>query len=71
VHEAVLWDNVTVEKGAQMRRAVMGDGVRLRAGERVEDAVVVRSELVWGMTPPAKALKGRFQGDNFVVSLSQ
>jgi NDP-sugar pyrophosphorylase family protein len=71
VHEAVLWDNVTVEKGAQVRRAVMGDGVRLRAGERVEDAVVVRSDLVRGMTPPAKALKGRFQGDNFVVSLSQ
>ena len=71
VHEAVLWDNVTIERGAQVRRAVLGDGVRLRAGERVEDAVVVRSELVAGITPPAKALKGHVEGDNFVVSLSQ
>ncbi len=71
VHEAVLWDNVTIERGAQVRRAVLGDGVRLRAGEQVEDAVVVRSELVAGITPPAKALKGHVEGDNFVVSLSQ
>jgi NDP-sugar pyrophosphorylase family protein len=71
VHEAVLWDNVIVEKGAHVRRAVLGDGVRIRAGESVEDAVVVRAEFVSGMTPPAKALKGQVQGDNFVVSLSQ
>jgi mannose-1-phosphate guanylyltransferase/phosphomannomutase len=71
VHEAVLWDNVTVRRGARVRRAVLGDGVRISAGERVEDAVVVRAELVSGTTPPAKALKGRAQGENFVVSLSQ
>src|SRR6267142_560976 len=58
VHEAVFWDNVTVTRGARVRRAVLGDGVRIPAGERVEDAVVVRAELVSGMTPPAKALKG-------------
>jgi NDP-sugar pyrophosphorylase family protein len=71
VHESVLWDNVTVEKGAQVRRAILGDGVRVLAGERVEDAAVVRAELVSGTTPPAKALKGYVKGDNFVVSLSQ
>lgn len=71
VHDAVLWNDVTVEKGAQVRRAVMGDGVRIRAGELVEDAVVVRAELVAGITPPAKALGGHVSGDNFVVSLSQ
>jgi len=71
VHEAVLWNNVTVGKGSHVRRAVVGDGVRIPGGERVEDAVVVRAELVSGMTPPAKALKGQVQGDNFVVPLSQ
>jgi NDP-sugar pyrophosphorylase family protein len=71
VHESVLWDNVTVEKGAQVGRAILGDGVRVLAGERVEDAAVVRAELVSGMTPPTKALKGYVKGDNFVVSLSQ
>jgi NDP-sugar pyrophosphorylase family protein len=71
VHDAVLWDGVTVESGAHIRRAVLGDGVRIGAGERIEDAVVVRAELVSGKTPPAKALKGEFSGDNFVVALSQ
>ena len=71
VHESVLWDNVTVEKGAYVWRAILGDGVRVLAGERIEDAVMVRAELVSGKTPPAKALKGYFKGNNFVVSLSQ
>jgi NDP-sugar pyrophosphorylase family protein len=71
VHDAVLWDDVTVESGADIRRAVLGDRVRIGAGERIEDAVVVRAELVSGKTPPAKALRGEFSGDNFVVALSQ
>lgn len=71
VHDAVCWDEVTVESGAHIRRAVLGDGVRIGAGERIENAVVVRAELVSGRTPPAKALKGHLQGHNFVVPLSQ
>ena len=71
VHESVLWDNVTVERGAVVRRAVLGDGVRVLAGERFEDAAVVRAEIVSGTTPPAKALKGYIRGGNFVVPLSQ
>jgi NDP-sugar pyrophosphorylase family protein len=71
VHDAVLWDDVNIENGAHVRRAVLGDGVRIRSGERIEDAVVVRAELVSGMTPPPKALKGLVDGDNFVVQLSQ
>lgn len=71
VREAILWDNVAVERGAHIRRAVLGDGVRIPAGERIEEAVVVRAELVSGITPPAKALKGHVRGENFVVPLSQ
>jgi hypothetical protein len=40
-------------------------------GEIVEDAVVVRADLVAGKQVPAKALKGEVIGDNFVVPLSQ
>jgi mannose-1-phosphate guanylyltransferase/phosphomannomutase len=71
VHESVLWDNVILGKGAYVQRAILGDGVRVRAGERRENVVVVRAELVAGTTPPAKALKGHVEGPNFVVSLSQ
>lgn len=71
VSECVLWDGVVIEPDARIRRAVLGDGVRITAGEVIEDAVVVRNSLVRGKTPPPKALNGVVRGDNFVVSLSQ
>jgi NDP-sugar pyrophosphorylase family protein len=71
VRESILWDQVTVELGARVRRTVLGDGVRVRAGDILENSVVVRADLVAGQTPPAKALKGNIRGENFVVSLSQ
>ena len=71
VRDAILWDDVTVENGASVTRSVVGDGVRVRAHEAFENSVVVGAELVAGKTPPAKALKGRFQDDKFVVPLSQ
>jgi len=37
----------------------------------VEDAVIVRAEVVAGKKVPAKALKGEVNGENFVVRLSQ
>lgn len=70
VLESILWDNVTVEAGARVRRAVLGDGVVIPAGETIEDAAVVRHELIAGTSPPPKALKGVARGDNFVVSLA-
>ena len=71
VSDSILWDNVTIEAGATVRRSVVGDGVRVRSGEDHEDEVIVRADLVSGLTPPAKALPGTIQGENFVVSLSQ
>jgi NDP-sugar pyrophosphorylase family protein len=71
VRDSICWDGVVVEKGASVTRSVLGEGVRLVATERFEDAVVVRAELVAGKTPPKKALKGYEMGDKFVVPLSQ
>ena len=71
VHESILWDDVIVERDARVRRAILGDGVCVPAGEEIEDAAVVRAEVVAGVTPPAKAPKGYVKGDNFVVPLSQ
>jgi NDP-sugar pyrophosphorylase family protein len=71
VRESILWDEVTIEPGARVRRTVLGDRVRVRAGEVLENSVVVRADIVAGQTPPAKALKGNLRGENFVVSLSQ
>ena len=71
VRESVLWDNVKVEAGARVKRAVLGDNVTIGAGEVVENAVVVCASLIRGKTPPPKALKGEFRGDNFVVPLAE
>jgi NDP-sugar pyrophosphorylase family protein len=71
VGDSVLWDNVVVEAGARVKRAVLGDNVRIGSGEVVENAVVVRASLIQGKTPPPKALKGEFRGDNFVVPLAE
>ena len=70
VREAVLWDKVQVEAGAQVRRAVLADNVHLTSTDLINDAVVVPRSLVEGKVPPEKALHGHFQGENFVVPLS-
>jgi hypothetical protein len=54
-----------------VRRAVLGAGVRVRAGETLEDCAVVRADLVEGSERPAKALEGEVRGDNFVVKLAR
>lgn len=71
VSEAILWDNVIVESGVRIRRAVLGDNVRIPEGEIIDDAAVVRASLVQGKIPPEKALRGEFRGDNFVVPLTR
>jgi len=71
VSDSILWDEVNIEHGAIVKRSILADGVRIPAGEAIENAVVVRSALVQRVTPPAKALKGEFRGENFVVSLTQ
>ncbi len=71
VSESILWDKVVVESGARVRRAVLGDSVRIAADDVIENAAVVCASLITGKTPPAKALKGEIRGDNFVVPLAQ
>jgi mannose-1-phosphate guanylyltransferase/phosphomannomutase len=71
VRDSIIWNDVVVEKGARVRRAILGDGVRIRAGEQIENAAVVQAKLVSGITPPAKALPGFVKDDKFVVPLSQ
>jgi NDP-sugar pyrophosphorylase family protein len=71
VSQSILWDDVLIEAGATVNRAIIGDRVRISTGEVIEDAAVVRLDLVHPITPPAKALHGEPRGENFVVSLAQ
>ena len=71
VRDSILWDGVTIEAGATVRQSVIGDGVRIPSGEVHEREIIVRADLIAGLTAPAKALQGTIRGENFVVSLSQ
>jgi NDP-sugar pyrophosphorylase family protein len=71
VRDSILWDRVSIEAGARVRRAIIGEGVRIGAFEVIENAAVVRADLVSGSEPPPKALKGFVRGANFVVPLPQ
>ncbi len=71
IRESVLWENVRVERGARLSRVILGDGVHIPAGETLENAAVVRAELVEGAEPPPKALKGSVRGSLFVVPLPE
>lgn len=71
VDRSILWDNVRIERGARVKRSILADNVHVAAGEVIEDAAVVCASLVRGKTPPEKALKGEFRGDNFVVPLTE
>jgi hypothetical protein len=47
----------------------VADDVQIPAGAVLENCVVVPRLLVEGKTPPEKALKGHFEGENFIVPL--
>jgi NDP-sugar pyrophosphorylase family protein len=69
VENSILWENVVVGDGARIDRCVLADGVNIPPGEIISNAAVVRADVVAGIAPPAKALKGEFKGANFVVPL--
>ncbi len=70
VEQSILWDNVRIQADARVTRSILADNVQIAAGEVIDDAAVVPASLVRGKTPPEKALKGEFLGNNFVVPLA-
>jgi Nucleoside-diphosphate-sugar pyrophosphorylase involved in lipopolysaccharide biosynthesis/translation initiation factor 2B, gamma/epsilon subunits (eIF-2Bgamma/eIF-2Bepsilon) len=71
VRESIIWDDVTVEPGAELYRTIIADGVTIPAGEKFENAAIVRADMVRNCDEiPEKALKGYIQGDNYIVSLA-
>ncbi len=72
VKDSIIWDDVTIEDGAQLVKTIIADGVKIKAGEKFENAAIVRAEMLNHSTEiPQKALKGYTQGENYVVPLNQ
>jgi ADP-glucose pyrophosphorylase len=63
VEDTVLWDRVAVASGARVRHAVLGDDVQIPADALVENAVVVRRDLV------GEIERGEVVGENLIVPL--
>ena len=72
ISDSVLWDNVKIESGASLNRTIIGDGVVIKGEDHFENAAIVRGEMLSHCDGiPEKALKGKYIGDNYVVSLLQ
>lgn len=69
VERSVLWRRVRVERGAHIEECLIGDDVRIGAGERYRRAVIVRAEAAAGSARPEKAQPGEIRGENLVVPL--
>jgi len=72
IRDSVLWDGVTVSEDAVLSRTIVADGVAIAPGERIENAAIVRAGSVRDCDEiPEKALKGYYQGDNYIVPFDQ
>jgi NDP-sugar pyrophosphorylase family protein len=63
VEDSILWNRVTVERGARVRQCVLADDVRIPADTLIERAVVVRRDIV------KEIERGEVSGDNLIIRL--
>ena len=71
VRDSVLWDNVTIGRDVALYRTIVADGVTICDGERIENAAIVRADMVRACEEiPEKAMKGYIQAENYIVPLS-
>jgi NDP-sugar pyrophosphorylase family protein len=72
VKNSVIWDNVSIEDEAQISNVIIADGVKIETGKTYKNAAIVRADMLAHCEEiPDKALKGFFDGENYVVPLNQ
>lgn len=72
VKDSVIWDGVLIEDEAKISKTIIADGVKIEAGKTYENAAIVRADMLAHCEEiPDKALKGFFDGENYVVPLNQ
>lgn len=72
IRNSVLWDGVTVADSAVLSRTIVADGVSIGNGEHFENAAIVTAESLRLCDEiPEKALKGYYQGENYIVPFDQ
>lgn len=70
--ESIIWDNVEIENNVEITHSIIADNVRIKKGEKYQNVAIVNADMIrqYGEIP-AKALKGEFVGDNYIVKLDQ
>ncbi len=72
VKDSVIWDDVSIAESARISRVIIGDRVKISEGEKFENVAIVRADMLAHCTEiPAKAIKGEFVGENYVVPFNQ
>lgn len=70
ISNSVLWDDVEIGPDVRLDRTIIADGVKIEGGAVFENAAIVRAEMLSHTSEiPAKALKGEYIGENYVVPL--
>ena len=63
VKETVVWNNVTIERAARVRHSILGEGVTIPAHSEIDNAVVVRRDVV------SHVERGEVVGDNIIAPI--
>lgn len=72
VEDSIIWDGVLIGDQARISKTIIADGVEIPDGKTYENAAVVRADMLAHCGEiPDKALKGFFDGENYVVPLNQ
>lgn len=71
IRDSVLWDDVIVHDNVSLYRTILADGVTIPEGTRLENAAVVRADMVRRCEEiPEKALQGYVLDENYIVPLN-
>ncbi|MGI8544262.1 MAG: sugar phosphate nucleotidyltransferase [Aridibacter sp.] len=72
LEESIIWDNVEIEGDTKIFHSIIADNVKIKNGETYKNVAIVNAEMIHQQDEiPEKALKGKFVGDNYIVSLNQ
>ena len=72
VEDSIIWDGVSIADGVSISNSIIGDDVKISGGKYLNDVAIVRAEMLSHCDKiPAKAMKGFFEGENYIVPLKQ
>ena len=70
VEDSIIWDDVSIADDVSISNSIIGDDVKISGGKQLNDVAIVRADMLSHCAEiPAKAMKGFFEGENYIVPL--